>query len=256
MKKNPHIEKIRDRPAWLPSEVLLLLTGRNYPNCTYELILLKNEQRQALSPDINLEKEGSDHYDLYKKITRAVKDGEIVPVYPERMSLNADQWSLKRPSVLSWIKSNKETIFPMRHFPDDTEDVLMGMLLGVKDKSTPESKDEFPPHSLKNWSQISFCALTEKACLEVSVDGKVFSESELTDKKFTKHNLSLLYQIVLKNGFFDKSAFPKDQNLNQSVKRLNKSLREIFEINKDSISYNQEAKGYKAAFQTEIDSTS
>lgn len=156
---------------------------------------------------------------------------------------------IQKNNVLDWSKENGVDV-PNNAFKliNDSGKEELPLRSGPVDVS-------FPPHPLTDWGQINFCVLTEKACLEISVDGKVFSESELTDKKFTKHNLSLLYQIVQKRGFFDKSAFPDDKNLNQSMARLNKSLREIFKINQDSISYNKEAKGYKAAFQTEIDST-
>jgi hypothetical protein len=125
-----------------------------------------------------------------------------------------------------------------------------------KQKNSLPEKEGFPPHQLNNWEQINFCALTEKACLEVGVDGESFSETELTDRKFSKKNLSFLYNIVLKDGFFDKDSFPNNKNVSQSINRLNISLRKIFKINKDPISYNQDAKGYKTAFETEIDPSS
>ena len=98
-------------------------------------------------------------------------------------------------------------------------------------KATKVGEDKihaFPPHKIKDWSHVQFCALIEKACLEVDVDGEPFSESVLTDNGFTKGNLSFLYNIVLNNGFFDKDSFLDDKNLSQSVARLNKSLKKIF----------------------------
>ena len=125
-----------------------------------------------------------------------------------------------------------------------------------KQKNSLPEEEDFPPRQLKNWDQVKFCVLKEKLCLEVNIDGKPFSESELTDRRLSKKNYSLLYKIVSKNGFFDNTSFPDETNFSQSVGRLNRALQSIFKISHRPISYNQDAKGYKTAFETEIDSSS
>ena len=125
-------------------------------------------------------------------------------------------------------------------------------------KAEKKNKDKiqgFPPRHIADWDQVSFYALIEKYCLEVYIDGELFSASDLTANGLSKGNLSFLIKIALKNGFFDKSSFPDDKNLNQSVTRLNTSLQKIFKINQAPISYNVQAKGYEATFQTKSDSS-
>ncbi len=125
-------------------------------------------------------------------------------------------------------------------------------------KTEEVNKDKiqgFPRRQLSNWSQVSFYALTEKACLEVSISGEIFSASDLTANGLSTGKLAFLSIIVYKNGFFDKSSFPDDKNLSLSVRRLNTSLQKLFKINQAPISYNKKAMGYKATFQTESDSS-
>ena len=124
----------------------------------------------------------------------------------------------------------------------------------VKSDDKPRTQG-FPPHQLKDWSHVKFCALIEKVTLEVDVDGESFSVSELTENGLSKANLALLYNIVLENGNFDKDSSKRYKNISLYVKRLNISLKKIFKTNQSPISYNQKAKGYKAHFQTETDSS-
>jgi len=119
----------------------------------------------------------------------------------------------------------------------------------------PESvkKPSKSSHNLNSWSQVLFCALPRG--LETSVKGKIFSEQELIDKGLTKGNISFLHKICINGGFIDKNVFSEVTNLSQSVKRLNDSLREAFQLNEDPITYNNDAKGFKAYFKTETDLT-
>jgi hypothetical protein len=123
------------------------------------------------------------------------------------------------------------------------------------EKVNKDKIQDFPRRQLSNWSQVSFCSLIEKNCLETTINGEPFSESDLIDNGLSKGNLAFLSIIVYKNGFFDKSSFPKDKNLNQSVTRLNNSLQKVFKINQAPISYNTKALSYKAIFQTKSDSS-
>lgn len=109
---------------------------------------------------------------------------------------------------------------------------------------------------LKDWSQVKFIVFPKKAVFETYVDGQFFSVSDLTDNGFSKGHLKFLYQIVWKNGFFDKDSFSDNKNLSQSVTRLNEALQKIFKINDAPILYNQKAKGYMTSFQAETDSSS
>ena len=119
----------------------------------------------------------------------------------------------------------------------------------------PESvkKHSKSSNNLNSWNQVLFCALPRG--LETRVKGKIFSEQELIDKGLTKGNISFLHKICIKAGFIDKNVFSEVTNLSQSVKRLNDSLREAFQLNEDPITYNNDAKGFKAYFKAETDLT-
>jgi hypothetical protein len=124
----------------------------------------------------------------------------------------------------------------------------------VEADKKPEDKHGFAL-KLKDWNQVKFFVLPKKAVFEIYVDGKSFSVSDLTDNGLSKGHLAFLCEIVWKNGFFDKDSFPDKKNLSQSVIRLNAALQKTFKINDAPILFNQEAKGYIASFQTEVDSS-
>ena len=124
----------------------------------------------------------------------------------------------------------------------------------VEADKKPEDKHGFAL-KLKDWNQVKFFVLPKKAVFEIYVDGNYFSVSDLTDNGLSKGHLAFLYEIVWKNGFFDKDSFPDKKNLSQSVIRLNEALQKTFKINDAPILFNQEAKGYIASFQTEADSS-
>ena len=144
-----------------------------------------------------------------------------------------------------WIKAKK----CLKEFRQNMKDFIANegkIPEGVKDKSKSS-------HNLKNWNQILFCA--SPIGLETRVKGKMLSEQELIDKGLTKGNIFFLHKISFKGGFIDKTVFSEHNNLSQSVKRLNNSLREAFQLNEDPIIYNKDAKGFKASFKTETDLT-
>jgi hypothetical protein len=124
----------------------------------------------------------------------------------------------------------------------------------VEADKKPEDKHGFAL-KLKDWNQVKFFVLPKKAVFEIYVDGKSFSVSDLTDNGLSKGHLAFLCEIVWKNGFFDKDSFPDKKNLSQSVIRLNEALQKTFKINDAPILFKQEAKGYIASFQTEVDSS-
>ena len=124
----------------------------------------------------------------------------------------------------------------------------------VEADKKPEDKHGFAL-KLKDWNQVKFFVLPKKAVFETYVDGNSFSVSDLTDNGLSKGHLAFLCEIVWKNGFFDKDSFPDKKNLSQSVIRLNEALQKTFKINDAPILFNQEAKGYIASFQTEVDSS-
>ena len=119
----------------------------------------------------------------------------------------------------------------------------------------PESvkKHSKPSNNLNSWNKVLFCALPRG--LETRVKGKIFSEQELIEKGLTKGNIAFLHKISIKGGFIDKNVFLEITNLSQSVKRLNDSLREAFQLKEDPVIYNKKAKGFKALFKTETDFT-
>ena len=124
----------------------------------------------------------------------------------------------------------------------------------VEADKKPEDKHGFAL-KLKDWNQVKFFVLPKKAVFEIYVDGNSFSVSDLTDNGLSKGHLAFLCEIVWKDGFFDKDSFPDKKNLSQSVIRLNEALQKTFKINDAPILFNQEAKGYIASFQTEVDSS-
>jgi hypothetical protein len=108
---------------------------------------------------------------------------------------------------------------------------------------------------LKAWNQVKFFVFSKKPVFETYADGQFFSVSDLTDSGLSERHLKFLYQIVWKNGFFDKDSFPENKNLSQSVTRLNEILQKTFKINDAPIRYDKKAKGYIASFQTKADSS-
>jgi hypothetical protein len=126
--------------------------------------------------------------------------------------------------------------------------------LGEKPDKKQKNKKEngFNPPA-QDWGQVTLFA-SRDFWLEFKVAGKTYSEAEVLALGLTKGQRSFLFKIVLGNGFFEKVTFPEIKNISQAVIRLNESLRKIFQLNQNPISYNQQAKGYKVAFKIETDS--
>ena len=127
-----------------------------------------------------------------------------------------------------------------------------GKIDKAKFKKLTRANDGKSKSFVQDWGQVKIVALRE-GDIETSVTGNILSLQEIKDLGLTKGNIAFLYNIALKGKFFDKTFFPNDRNLGQSVKRLNESLRIAFQINEDPITYNKQAKGYQVSFQTESD---
>ena len=133
------------------------------------------------------------------------------------------------------------------------KDEAEAKLIKQKKKNSPIDDLDFPPN-LQHWGQVTFCAL-DGGELEITAKGKPFQGDVLISKKMPKYLYAFLFNIALKGGNFDKSSLPdlKLTNISSFVGKLNKHLKEIFEINEKPIIYNRPAKSYQSAFKVESD---
>ena len=110
----------------------------------------------------------------------------------------------------------------------------------------------FLPPTLNNWSQVSFCILSDGR-FEIQVAGKNYAKDEIFGESPTKYLIKFLYQIIHKGGTFDNESFNgiNKANVRKYKSELNKLLKKRFGINEDPIIYNEKALEYISAFKCE-----
>ncbi|HIB43966.1 MAG TPA: hypothetical protein EYO37_08405, partial [Nitrospina sp.] len=91
----------------------------------------------------------------------------------------------------------------------------------------------FLPPTLNNWSQVSFCTLSDGR-FEIRAAGKNYAQDEIFGESPPTYLIKFLYQIIHKGGTFDNGSFGdiKNTTVREYKARLNKLLKEGFGINK------------------------
>jgi hypothetical protein len=110
----------------------------------------------------------------------------------------------------------------------------------------------FLPPTLNDWSQVSFCVLSDGR-FEIRAAGRNFTREEVFDDSPPEYLIHFLYQIIHNGGTFDSNSFSdlKKSNVREYKDRLNKLLKERFGINTEPIAFNQKAKQYTSEFKCE-----
>jgi len=107
---------------------------------------------------------------LLKMLKRAILDHDIESVndvdrYP------IQQWRLKRESVLQWANNNWDEVSSLRHFPNDAQDVLIGLLKEwspAREDGEKTRKKRGPTPEI-NWDDVKKVAKAEALAIK---DGK------------------------------------------------------------------------------------
>ena len=191
-----------------------------------------------------------DQSKLLETLKRAVLDNDIKSLNDSCRMLQPPEWRLEGKSFVDWVHARKEDISPLRHFPGKVDDILTSTLL--LSRAAHSTTKGFPPPTLNNWSQVSFCALSD-ARFEIQVAGKNYSQEEVFWKSPPEYLIHFLYQIIHNGGTFDSSSFGnlKKSTVREYKDRLNKLLKERFGINTEPIAFNQKAKQYTSEFKCE-----
>ena len=78
-----------------------------------------------------------DQSKLLETLKRAVLDNDIKSLNDSCRMLQPPEWRLEGKSFVDWVHARKEDISPLRHFPGNTDDVLLKMKKGSRGGRPP-----------------------------------------------------------------------------------------------------------------------
>lgn len=205
------------------------------------------ERKNRIKKEENQYLQAQDQFTLLKMLKRAIQDRDIdsvndIDTYP------IEKWRLERGSVLSWFVTNRKTISPLRHFPNDTKDILnaMAQKRKVHSQNQLESKSQ-APQNIDSWNQLTLCVLGSGQ-MEVTVAGETFGD-DLLKEIMPGYLYRLLFHITAHAKPFDNISISKEVFKKEYIPRLRKVLQKGFKVNEDPIPYNKKAKGYEIKFK-------
>jgi len=101
------------------------------------------ERKNRIKKEENQYQQARDQSTLMEMLERAILDRDIkslndVDTYPR------EKWRLNKTSVLQWIDINKVTVFQLRHFPNNIDDILDNELQLFKETRPTTGKTGVP----------------------------------------------------------------------------------------------------------------
>ena len=175
------------------------------------------ERKNRIKKEENQYQQARDQSTLMEMLERAILDRDIkslndVDTYPR------EKWRLNKTSVLQWIDINKVTVFQLRHFPNNIDDILDNELQLFKETRPTTDKPVVKPERTTPISPLDAKIQPEPVVNVFRNDGDIwiiiFNEKELpkiTDVKglsYVQHALMNPDEIIPNKqieGHFDES---------------------------------------------------